>query len=189
MGLVKTYYPVSEESIGGVEICVTVDNSSVNFTCPIDLSFAVTLTAVNGTAGMYVVNGAMYINEALYDSFSVAHIDYVQNTPVTLEFEKCNMTRCHCIPIVNDDVPESNEMFYVTLEGTADLDRDTIRLDPVNGTIIIIDASKHTNSCIILKEITLRLLVYTYWRCICASLWNVVPHKANKYFHSVCDTV
>ena len=81
----------------------------------------------------------MYINEALYDSFSVAHIDYVQNTPVTLEFKKCDMTQCHCIPIVDDNVPESNEMFYVTLEGTADLDRDTFRLDPVNGTIEIDD--------------------------------------------------
>ena len=66
-------------------------------------------------------------------------MDYNQTTPVTLEFEKCNMKRCHCIPIVNDDVPESNEMFYVTLEGTADLDRDKIRLDPVKGTIHIVD--------------------------------------------------
>ena len=72
-------------------------------------------------------------------SFSVAPMDYSQNTPVNLEFQMCNMTQCHCISIVNDDVPESNEMFYVTLEGTADLDRDKIRLDPVNGTIHIFD--------------------------------------------------
>ena len=72
-------------------------------------------------------------------SFSVAPMDYIQNTPVTLEFEMCNMTLCHSIPIVNDDVTESNEMFYVTLEGTADLDRNRIILDPVNGTIEIID--------------------------------------------------
>ena len=75
-------------------------------------------------------------------SFSVAPMDYSQNTPVTLEFEKCDMTQCYCIPIVDDDVPESNEMFYVTLEGTADLDRDKIKLDPVNGTITIFDACK-----------------------------------------------
>ena len=49
------------------------------------------------------------------------------------------MTQCPCIPIVDDDVPESNEMFYVTLEGTAGLDRDKIRLDPVNGTIHIVE--------------------------------------------------
>ena len=67
-------------------------------------------------------------------------MDYNQTTPVTLEFDKYNMTQCHCIPIVNDDVPESNEMFYVTLEGTADLDRDKIKLDPVNGTITIFGA-------------------------------------------------
>ena len=61
-------------------------------------------------------------------------MDYSQNTPVTLKFTKCRMTQCHHILIVDDEVPESNEMFYVTLEGTADLDKD---LDPVNGTIQI----------------------------------------------------
>ena len=46
VGLVKTYYPVSEDTIGGIEICVTVNSSSVE--CP----FAVVLTAIDGTAGM-----------------------------------------------------------------------------------------------------------------------------------------
>ena len=64
-------------------------------------------------------------------------MDYIQNTPVTLQFEKCSMTQCHCIPIVDDGIQEGNEMFYVTLEWTADLDRDKIVLDPVNGTIEI----------------------------------------------------
>ena len=49
------------------------------------------------------------------------------------------MTLCHSIPIVNDDIFESNETFYVTLEGTAGMDRDQIRLDPVNGTIHILN--------------------------------------------------
>ena len=66
-------------------------------------------------------------------------MDYSQNTPVSLKFEMCNMTRCHYIPIVNDDVFERNEMFYVTLEGTAGLDRDKVVLDPVNGIIEIVD--------------------------------------------------
>ena len=47
IGLEKTYYPVSEDTIGGVEICVTVNSPSVE--CP---SFAVNLTAIDGTAGM-----------------------------------------------------------------------------------------------------------------------------------------
>ena len=50
MGLEKTYYPVSEESIGGVEICVTVNNSNSSVECPIDFPFAVSLTAIDGTA-------------------------------------------------------------------------------------------------------------------------------------------
>ena len=66
-------------------------------------------------------------------------MDYIQNTPVTLQFEKCNMTQCHCIQIVNDDVFEGNEIFYVTLEAADDLERDNIVLDPVNGTIEIMD--------------------------------------------------
>ena len=75
-------------------------------------------------------------------SFSVAPMDYIQNTPVTLQFEICNMTQCHCIPIVDDDVLEGNETFYVTLEAADDLDRDNIVLDPVNGTIEIVDVCK-----------------------------------------------
>ena len=72
-------------------------------------------------------------------SFSVAPMDYIQNTPVTLQFENCNMTQCHYIPIVDDDVLEGNEMFYVTLERASDLDRNKIILDPVNGMIEIVD--------------------------------------------------
>ena len=64
-------------------------------------------------------------------------MDYIQNTPVTLEFKKCSMKQCHHIPIVDDDVLEGNEMFYVTLV-VADKDRDKIVLDPVNGTIEIV---------------------------------------------------
>ena len=64
VGLEKTYYPVSEDTIGGIEICVTVNSSSVE--CPIEFPFAVTLTAIDGTAGTYSMYGAMYINEALF---------------------------------------------------------------------------------------------------------------------------
>ena len=139
MGLEKTNFPISEETVGGVEICVTVYSSSVN--CPIEFPFAVTLTAEDGTAGMYVVNVwcMCILMKLCILSFSVAPMDYKQNTPVTLEFKMCDMTLCHCIPIEDDDISESNEMFYVTLEGTADMDRDKIRLEPVKGRIEIID--------------------------------------------------
>ena len=70
-------------------------------------------------------------------SFSVAPMDYIQNTPVTLQFEKCNMTQCHFIPIVDDDIIEGNEMFYVTLKRASD--GDNIKLLRVNGSIQIID--------------------------------------------------
>ena len=83
-------------------------------------------------------------------SSSVAPMDYSQKTPVTLEFGRCHMTRCHYIPIVDDDIFESNETFYVTvtLEETAGMDKDEIKLDPVNGTIHIVNDDtlrcKHT---------------------------------------------
>ena len=51
VGLKKTYYPVSEETIGDVEICVTVNSSRG---CSIDSPFAVNLTAIDGTAGTYI---------------------------------------------------------------------------------------------------------------------------------------
>ena len=50
VGLEKTFYPVSEDTIGEVEICVTVKSPSVE--CPIEFPFAVILTAIDGTAGM-----------------------------------------------------------------------------------------------------------------------------------------
>ena len=46
-GLEKTHYQATEYNIGNIEICVTVMQSSVK--CP---SFAVNLTAIDGTAGM-----------------------------------------------------------------------------------------------------------------------------------------
>ena len=55
VGLEKTYYPVSEGTIGELEICVTLNSSSV-VECPIEFPFAVTLTAVDGTAGTCVVS-------------------------------------------------------------------------------------------------------------------------------------
>ena len=75
-------------------------------------------------------------------SFSVAPKDYSPNTPVTLEFESCSTKQCHCIPIMDNDVLEGNETFYVTLEMATDLDRNNIILDPVNGTIEIVSDEK-----------------------------------------------
>ena len=59
VGLEKTYYTVSEGTVGGIEICVTMYSSSVE--CPIEFPFAVILTAIDGTAGMYVVNVWCYV--------------------------------------------------------------------------------------------------------------------------------
>ena len=70
---------------------------------------------------------------------SVAPMDYYQNTPVVLQFDKCNRCQCHSIPIVDDDMLEGDETFYVSLEGLADLDKDKILLDQVNGTIKVDD--------------------------------------------------
>ena len=68
-------------------------------------------------------------------------MDYYQNTPVILQFDKCNRHQCHSIPIVNDNMLEGDETFYVILEGPADLDRDKILLDRVIGTINIVNVN------------------------------------------------
>ena len=101
-------------------------------------------------------------------------MDYIQNTPVTLQFENCNMTQCHCIPIVDDDVIEGNELFYVTLEAADDLERDNIVLDPVNGTIEIVDSEK---KCEYVSMYYMR-----YKLCYAQSFYEwkstyVIPHK------------
>ena len=50
VGLNRTYYLVTEDTIGGIQICVTVKGFSVE--CPIEFPFSVNLTAIDGTAGM-----------------------------------------------------------------------------------------------------------------------------------------
>ena len=50
VGLEKTHYQISEDSVGEIEICVTVNRSSAK--CPIEFPFTVNLTAIDGTAGM-----------------------------------------------------------------------------------------------------------------------------------------
>ena len=80
-------------------------------------------------------------------SFSVAPKDYIQNTPVTLQFENCNTTKCHYIPIVDDDIFEGNEKFYITLKKVSDRNMKKIALDPVIGTIDIFDNEKCEYIC------------------------------------------
>ena len=63
VGLEKTYYTLSEKTIGELEICVTLNSYSVE--CPIEFPFAVILTAVDGTAGTCVVSQS--INETMYN--------------------------------------------------------------------------------------------------------------------------
>ena len=63
VGLERTHYPVSEGTIGELEISVTLNSSSVK--CPIEFPFAVILTAVDGTAGTCVVSQS--INVTMYN--------------------------------------------------------------------------------------------------------------------------
>lgn len=74
--------------------------------------------------------------------------DYIQNTPVTLEFLKCESTKCHCIELVEDIISENIETFYVTLEGDSGLDGSGITLDPVKGQVDIIDNMNCKYACL-----------------------------------------
>ena len=73
IGLEKTYYPVSEGTIGDVEICVTVYRPFLG--CPIQFPFTLILKAVDGTAGIcsqYIVLCIM-IRCAIYFVLSGSH--------------------------------------------------------------------------------------------------------------------
>lgn len=73
-------------------------------------------------------------------SFSESPGDYSKNTPVNLEFLKCNSTKqCHCIDLVEDNKLEDDEIFYVSLEEAHHLDENRITLAPVNAEVEIID--------------------------------------------------
>lgn len=59
VGLEKTYYQLSEGTVGGAEICITVKGSDAS--CPIEYPISLTLTAIDGTAGICVVNVCCFV--------------------------------------------------------------------------------------------------------------------------------
>ena len=63
--------------------------------------------------------------------------DYIEFN-VTLMFEPCERRRCVNVTIVDDFIDEPDESFFYKLRRTPDL-HPRITLDPVNGTIVIID--------------------------------------------------
>ena len=69
--------------------------------------------------------------------FAVAPMDYRELSTI-LKFPTCGTRQCVNVSIVDDDVLENVESFYVTLERTPGLDV-RIALDPVDGIISIID--------------------------------------------------
>ena len=64
-------------------------------------------------------------------------IDY-DSVSTILTFDACSTQQCTEIPIVNGMRVEQTESFFLTLEGTPDLDR-RITLGPVNGMVAIWD--------------------------------------------------
>ena len=64
-------------------------------------------------------------------------MDYIGPSTI-LRFPTCGTRQCVNVSIVDDDVLENVESFYVTLERTPGLDV-RITLDPVDGIISITD--------------------------------------------------
>ena len=69
--------------------------------------------------------------------FTVAPMDYVALSEI-LMFGACQTRSCTNVTIVDDLVDEDEEFFRVSLTKTTGLD-SRIKLDPVEGRIVIID--------------------------------------------------
>ena len=64
---------------------------------------------------------------------------------VVLLFDACITRICVALPVVDDDIPEKVESFYLTLERTSDLDNRII-LNPNYGEVTIYDDDGKFNS-------------------------------------------
>ena len=64
-------------------------------------------------------------------------MDYIGLSTI-LNFPACGTKQCVDVTIVDDEVPEVDESFAVTLERTLGLNM-RIRLNPVDGIIHIVD--------------------------------------------------
>ena len=74
---------------------------------------------------------------SLLFSFLVLTVDYEARS-VAVTFEACMTRVCEALSLVDDDIAEGVESFYLTLERPTDLDSRII-LNPKNGEVMIHD--------------------------------------------------
>ena len=72
------------------------------------------------------------------DLFSVGFSTDYDEISVVFMFEACTTRVCEALSIVDDDVSERTESFYLTLERTNDLDSRII-LNPSDGEVTILN--------------------------------------------------
>ena len=138
MGLERSFYDVSE-LVGVVEVC-TVVFMPVIAVCPIQFPFNIMFSTTDNTAGnVYTVFIAMQAMTVYFYNIPVATMDY-GSVSMIVWFATCHRRECVNITIENDGVAEPLESFFVTLKRTPDID-GRITLDPVDGEIMIIDAT------------------------------------------------
>ena len=70
-------------------------------------------------------------------SATVSPDDYVDED-VIFEFDECDIRQCVNVTIVDDEIDETDERFFFTLERGDNAD-ERIDLDPVDGEVIIED--------------------------------------------------
>ena len=134
MGLERSFYDVSE-LVGVVEVC-TVVFMPVIAVCPIQFPFNIMFSTTDNTAGNDIAMQAMTVYIC---NIPVATMDY-GSVSMIVWFATCQRRECVNITIENDGVAEPLESFFVTLKRTPDID-GRITLDPVDGEIVIIDAT------------------------------------------------
>ena len=130
VGLERPSYTVSE-SEEAVEICITAVGA--NTPCPSTLSFQVTFSTTDGSAGIFII--AYTISLAYNTLFAlVSHSDYEAVSEV-LTFAPCDTRRCVNVVITDDLVNEPKETFSFSLTKISSF----ITLSTTAGEVLITD--------------------------------------------------
>ena len=73
--------------------------------------------------------------------------DDLTASSLILSVVPCKAQICAALPIINDDIIESNKSFYYTLERAADLD-ERINLDSTGGELLILNDDNGNPPCL-----------------------------------------
>ena len=125
-----TLHQIHEEDKGPAQVCAILDNG-----CFSSEPFNILMHTIIDSAGiLYPVESYSYI----YQYYTAPGDDYVPVQNAIMRFTPQDENACLLVTIIDEDIVEQNESFFVTLERTADLN-ERITIDPDNseGEVVI----------------------------------------------------